>query len=61
MRSVSAAAHNVQEHSLSPPAVRDSQGTADGHVHVVVDVHGEDAPGCVGAAVQLPYLCYRSG
>ena len=53
-----AAAHNVQEQLLSPPAVSDSQGTADGRVCVVVDVPGDDAPGCVGAPVQLPYLCY---
>ena len=43
---------------LFPPAVSDSQGTADGRVCVVVDVPGEDAPGCVGDPVQLPYLCY---
>ena len=43
---------------LSPPAVRDSQGTADGRVRVVVGAPGEDAPGCVGDPVQLPYLCY---
>ncbi len=58
MRRVYAAAHNVLQQLLSQPAVSDSQDTADGRVCVVVDVPGDDAPGCVGAEVQLPYLCY---
>jgi hypothetical protein len=39
-------AYNFQEDALSPPAVRDSQGSADGRVCMAVDVPWKDAPGC---------------